>query len=85
MKAAVQKAYDGSIEIEQVGEHVFTEPGDIIDVEASGICRSDWHGWKEYDPDIQFKLRKFLQPDINHRSYCNRKLSCNIYWTTFFI
>ena len=60
MKAAVYKAYEGLIEIEQVGDHVLTESGDIIDVKASGICRSDWHGWNEYDPDIQFKLRKFL-------------------------
>jgi alcohol dehydrogenase len=22
-------------------------------VEASGICRSDWHGWQGHDPDIK--------------------------------
>ena len=26
--------------------------GVIIDVKATGICRSDWHGWSGHDPDI---------------------------------
>ncbi len=24
----------------------------VIEVEASGLCRSDWHGWMGHDPDI---------------------------------
>lgn len=27
--------------------------GAVIKVEATGVCRSDWHGWKGHDPDIQ--------------------------------
>lgn len=53
MKAAVYRAFKGSIEIEQVAEPIITELGAIIEVKASGICRSDWHGWKGHDPDIQ--------------------------------
>jgi alcohol dehydrogenase len=53
MKAAVYRAYNGSIEIEQVVDPVVTESEAIIEVKASGICRSDWHGWKGHDPDIQ--------------------------------
>ena len=53
MKAAVYRAYKGSIEIEQVVDPVVTESEAIIEVKASGICRSDWHGWKGHDPDIQ--------------------------------
>ena len=26
--------------------------GVVIKVEASGLCRSDWHGWMGHDPDI---------------------------------
>jgi alcohol dehydrogenase len=26
--------------------------GAVIRVEATGLCRSDWHGWRGHDPDI---------------------------------
>ena len=25
----------------------------LVRVRATGICRSDWHGWMGHDPDIQ--------------------------------
>src|SRR3954447_26112757 len=25
----------------------------VLQVEATGICRSDWHGWQGHDPDIR--------------------------------
>lgn len=52
MKAAVYNTFDGAIEIKQVDDPVVTESDAIIEVRASGICRSDWHGWKGHDPDI---------------------------------
>ncbi|WP_319411674.1 zinc-dependent alcohol dehydrogenase family protein [uncultured Cohaesibacter sp.] len=27
--------------------------GIVIKVEATGVCRSDWHGWMGHDPDIE--------------------------------
>jgi alcohol dehydrogenase len=27
--------------------------GVVVKVEASGVCRSDWHGWLGHDPDIR--------------------------------
>jgi alcohol dehydrogenase len=27
--------------------------GVVIEVKASGLCRSDWHGWMGHDPDIR--------------------------------
>ena len=27
--------------------------GAVIRVEATGVCRSDWHGWMGHDPDIR--------------------------------
>ena len=53
MKAAVYNAFNGVIEITQVDDPVLTETEAIIEVKASGLCRSDWHGWKGHDPDIQ--------------------------------
>ena len=29
-----------------------TPQGVVIKVEATGLCRSDWHGWMGHDPDI---------------------------------
>jgi len=26
--------------------------GAVVRVEATGVCRSDWHGWRGHDPDI---------------------------------
>ena len=53
MKAAVYNTFNGTIEIRQVDDPVVTETDAIIEVRASGICRSDWHGWKGHDPDIR--------------------------------
>ena len=52
MKAAVYNTFNGTIEIKHVDDPVATETDAIIEVRASGICRSDWHGWKGHDPDI---------------------------------
>ena len=30
-----------------------SESGVVIKVEATGLCRSDWHGWMGHDSDIQ--------------------------------
>ncbi len=27
--------------------------GVVVRVEATGLCRSDWHGWQGHDPDIE--------------------------------
>ena len=53
MKAAVYSSFNGAIEIKQVDDPIATETEAIIEIKASGICRSDWHGWKGHDPDIQ--------------------------------
>jgi len=53
MKAAIYNTYNGPIEITQVEDPSVDEKDAIIEVRASGICRSDWHGWKGHDPDIQ--------------------------------
>ncbi|WP_344316593.1 alcohol dehydrogenase catalytic domain-containing protein [Acrocarpospora pleiomorpha] len=48
--------YDGfgvSPEIREVVEPGPPAGGVVIRVEATGLCRSDWHGWQGHDADIQ--------------------------------
>ena len=52
MKASIYKEFGGPIEIQEVADPNPTEDGVVIKVEATGICRSDWHGWLGHDPDI---------------------------------
>lgn len=46
MKAAVLTEFNKPLEIQNVPEPELTDDGAIIDVQACGICRSDWHGWR---------------------------------------
>lgn len=52
MKAAVYRSFGGPIAIEEVTDPTAPEGGVVLKVEATGICRSDWHGWRGHDPDI---------------------------------
>jgi alcohol dehydrogenase len=53
MKAAFFEKFGGPFTVSQVDDPVVDDDGVIITVEASGICRSDWHGWLGHDPDIR--------------------------------
>jgi alcohol dehydrogenase len=53
MKALVYRAFSALPEIERVPDPVPTDDGVVLKVMASGICRSDWHGWQGNDPDIE--------------------------------
>ena len=53
MKAAAYDAFGGPITLRELPD---PEPGDgeaIVRVRATGICRSDWHGWQGHDADIR--------------------------------
>jgi len=52
MKALVYRAFSAPPAIEQVPNPVPGDDGVVLKVMASGICRSDWHGWQGNDPDI---------------------------------
>jgi alcohol dehydrogenase len=52
MKAAVYEKFQGLITIQQVPDPVCPANGVIIRTGATGLCRSDWHGWMGHDPDI---------------------------------
>lgn len=53
MRAAYYNTFQGPISICDVKEPELPANGVIIQVKASGLCRSDWHGWMGHDPDIQ--------------------------------
>jgi len=53
MKALVYRAFSAPPEIERVPDPVPGADGVVLRVMASGICRSDWHGWQGNDPDIK--------------------------------
>ena len=45
MRAAVLRAYNEDLSIEDVPNPDCPEDGVVLEVLACGICRSDWHGW----------------------------------------
>lgn len=52
MHAVVYSAFQARPEVVEVPEPECPDDGVIIAVEATGLCRSDWHGWMGHDPDI---------------------------------
>ncbi|MBQ9351001.1 MULTISPECIES: zinc-dependent alcohol dehydrogenase family protein [unclassified Phyllobacterium] len=53
MKAVVFEQFGQAPSIRTVADPVPAATGVVIKVEATGLCRSDWHGWMGHDPDIQ--------------------------------
>lgn len=52
MKAVIFEDFGAPIKIANVPDPIPTDDGAVIKVMASGICRSDWHGWQGRDSDI---------------------------------
>ncbi len=53
MKAAIYEEFQGPILVREVPDSVPKDHGVVIRVMATGLCRSDWHGWMGHDPDIK--------------------------------
>jgi len=53
MKALLYESFQSKPIITQVPDPSPTKSGVVIDVKATGLCRSDWHGWMGHDEDIQ--------------------------------
>lgn len=53
MKAIYFEAFAQTPTIEELPEPQATADGVVIKVEATGICRSDWHGWMGHDGDVR--------------------------------
>jgi D-arabinose 1-dehydrogenase-like Zn-dependent alcohol dehydrogenase len=52
MRAVVFERYGVPAEVRDVPDPAPAEHGVVVRVEATGLCRSDWHGWQGHDPDI---------------------------------
>lgn len=53
MKAVFFENFGETLTIAEVPEPIPEDDGVVIRVAATGICRSDWHGWMGHDPDIR--------------------------------
>jgi alcohol dehydrogenase len=53
MKAAVYGEFAKPLTIRNLPDPTPPERGVVIRVKATGLCRSDWHGWMGHDPDIR--------------------------------
>ncbi|MEV0554001.1 zinc-dependent alcohol dehydrogenase family protein [Streptomyces sp. NPDC050597] len=52
MRAVVFEQYGRPPELRTVPDPTPAPHGVVVRVEATGLCRSDWHGWQGHDPDI---------------------------------
>jgi alcohol dehydrogenase len=52
MRAILVEKYGVLPTVKDVPEPVPSEGGVVLKVEATGLCRSDWHGWQGHDSDI---------------------------------
>ncbi len=52
MKAVLYEAFAATPKLTTVADPAPAPHGVVLKVEATGICRSDWHGWMGHDPDI---------------------------------
>jgi alcohol dehydrogenase len=52
MRAVRFHTFGGELELADVPEPELPDHGAVIDVHATGLCRSDWHGWKGHDKDV---------------------------------
>jgi|UPI000581A3B2 alcohol dehydrogenase len=53
MKAAIYRDFGGQICVEDVPIPQIASDGILVQVKATGVCRSDWHGWKGHDGDVR--------------------------------
>lgn len=53
MRAAVFETFQGNITIKIIKDPVPKRDGVVVKVKATGLCRSDWHGWMGHDSDIE--------------------------------
>jgi D-arabinose 1-dehydrogenase-like Zn-dependent alcohol dehydrogenase len=53
MRAVVYEGFRQAPTVETVRDPEAPPHGAVVRVDASGLCRSDWHGWMGHDPDIR--------------------------------
>lgn len=52
MRAAYYEEFQKPLSIRNLPDPTPKNHGVVVEVKATGLCRSDWHGWMGHDPDI---------------------------------
>ena len=53
MRAAIYHQFRQPLSVSRVSDPSPPDDGVVIAVKATGLCRSDWHGWMGHDADIR--------------------------------
>jgi alcohol dehydrogenase len=53
MRAVIYEAFRQRPTVQTVPDPAPAPDGVVLKVGATGVCRSDWHGWMGHDPDIR--------------------------------
>ena len=53
MRAALYEQFRQPLTVRNVDDPAPPDDGVVIAVKATGLCRSDWHGWMGHDADIR--------------------------------
>ena len=52
MRAVVFEQFGGSVDVRSVPDPVASPGGVVVEVHATGLCRSDWHAWAGHDDGV---------------------------------
>ena len=52
MRGLLFERYGGPLEVRELPDPAPPPGGVVVRVEATGVCRSDWHAWQGSDPDV---------------------------------
>ncbi|KAA5545444.1 zinc-dependent alcohol dehydrogenase family protein [Roseiconus nitratireducens] len=53
MRVAIYEQFQSPLEIREVSDLTPHEDSAVIDVQACGVCRSDWHAWMGHDAEVR--------------------------------
>ena len=53
MRAVVYEAFGEAATVREVADPTPSADGVVVRVDATGLCRSDWHAWVGHDPDVR--------------------------------
>ncbi|WP_199253646.1 zinc-binding dehydrogenase [Mycolicibacterium mengxianglii] len=52
MRAIVFEEFGGAVDVRTVADPVPSPEGVVVEVHATGLCRSDWHAWAGHDDGV---------------------------------
>lgn len=52
MRAVVFEEFGGSVAVRSVSDPIPSPGGVVVEVHATGLCRSDWHAWAGHDDGV---------------------------------